>query len=212
MVSKSTIYNWIGALSPHTKDNVRKHLRRGGKQARKTSKDVKSPIPNRVSIEQRPEDASGQTMGDWEMDTIVGKDGKGAIVTLVEKKSSFMLMEKLDTGKQAVPLAHTVVNLLKEQPVPIRTITTDNGSEFAAHEIIARELGTVVYFAHQYCSWEKGAIENMNGLIRQYIPKKTDFRGISKKYIKEIMEKLNNRPRKKNGFIKPREMIKTKIV
>lgn len=212
MVSKSTIYNWIGALSPHTKDNVRKHLRRGGKQARKTSKDVKSPIHNRVSIEQRPEDASGQTMGDWEMDTIVGKDGKGAIVTLVEKKSSFMLMEKLDTGKQAVPLAHTVVNLLKEQPVPIRTITTDNGSEFAAHEIIARELGTVVYFAHPYCSWEKGAIENMNGLIRQYIPKKTDFRGISKKYIKEIMEKLNNRPRKKNGFIKPREMIKTKIV
>lgn len=95
-------------------------------------------------------------MGDWEMDTIVGKDGKGAIVTLVEKKSSFMLMEKLDTGKQAVPLAHTVVNLLKELPVPIRTITTDNGSEFAAHEIIARELGTVVYFAHPYCSWEKG--------------------------------------------------------
>lgn len=114
------------------------------------------PIPNRVSIEQRPEDASGQTMGDWEMDTIVGKDGKGAIVTLVEKKSSFMLMEKLDMGKQAVPLAHTVVNLLKELPVPIRTITTDNGSEFAAHEIIARELGTVVYFAHPYCSWEKG--------------------------------------------------------
>lgn len=212
MVSKSNIYNWIGALSPHTKDNVRKHLRRGGKQARKTSKDVKSPIPNRVSIEQRPEDASGQTMGDWEMDTIVGKDGKGAIVTLVEKKSSFMLMEKLDTGNQAVPLAHTVVNLLKELPVPIRTITTDNGSEFAAHEIIARELGTVVYFAHPYCSWEKGAIKNMNGLIRQYIPKKTDFRGISKKYIKEIMEKLNNRPRKKNGFIKPREMIKKKIV
>lgn len=212
MVSKSTIYNWIGALSPHTKDNVRKYLRRGGKQTRKASKDVKVPIPNRVSIEQRPEDANGQTMGDWEMDTIVGKDGKGAIVTLVERKSSFMLMEKLDTGKQAVPLAHTVVNLLKELPVPIRTITTDNGSEFAAHEIIARELGTAVYFAHPYCSWEKGSIENMNGLIRQYIPKKTDFRGVSKTYIKEIMEKLNNRPRKKNGFIKPKDMIKTKIV
>ena len=210
MVSKSTIYNWIGALSPHTKDNVRKYLRRGGKQARKTSKDVKAPIPNRVSIEQRPEDANGQTMGDWEMDTIVRKDGKGAIVTLVERKSSFMLMEKLDTGKQAVPLSHTVVNLLKELPVPIRTITTDNGSEFAAHEIIARELWTVVYFAHPYCSWEKGAIENMNGLIRQYIPKKTDFRGVSKNYIKEIVEKLNNRPRKKNGFIKPKDMIKQK--
>jgi IS30 family transposase len=114
------------------------------------------------------------------MNTIVGKNGKGAIVTLVERKSSVMFMEKIDTGKQAIPLAHTVVYLLKELPVPIRTITTDNGSEFVGHEIIAGEVGTVVYFAHPCCSWKKGVIENMNGLIRQYIPKKTEFRGISK--------------------------------
>ena len=145
------------------------------------------------------------------MDTIVGKEGKGAIVTLVERKSSFMLMEKLDTGKQAVPLANAVVRLLRESGLPVRSITTDNGPEFAAHEIIARELNTKVYFAHPYCSWEKGAIENMNGLIRQYIPKKTDFRGISRLYVKSIIEKLNNRPRKKNGFCKPKDMIKEKI-
>ena len=89
------------------------------------------------------------------MDTIVGKDGKGAIVTLVERKSCFMLMEKLDTRKQAVRLAHTVVRLLKETKIPVRTITTDNGTEFAAHEIIARELNTSVYFAHPYPPWEK---------------------------------------------------------
>ena len=124
-------------------------------------------------------------------------------------KSCFMLMEKLDTGKQAVPLANAVVRLIRESGLPVRSITTDNGPEFAAHEIIARELNTKVYFAHPYCSWEKGAIENMNGLIRQYIPKKTDFRGISRLYVKSIIEKLNNRPRKR--FRKPKDMIKERI-
>ncbi|MDD6687270.1 MAG: IS30 family transposase, partial [Sodaliphilus pleomorphus] len=80
--------------------------------------------------------------------------------------------------------ANAVVRLIRESGLPVRSITTDNGPEFAAHEIIARELNTKVYFAHPYCSWEKGAIENMNGLIRQYIPKKTDFRGISRLYVK----------------------------
>ena len=120
-------------------------------------------------------------------------------------------MEKLNTGKQAVPLANAVVRLIRESGLPVRSITTDNGLEFAAHEIIARELNTKVYFAHPYCTWEKGAIENMNGLIRQYIPKKTDFRGISRLYVKSIIEKLNNSPRKKNGFRKPKDMIKEKI-
>lgn len=131
------------------------------------------------------------------MDTIVGKDGKGAIVTLVERKSSYMLMKKLETGK------HAVVRLLRGSGVPVRTITTDNGREFAAHQIIAKELNTTVYFAHPYSSWEKGTIENMNGLIRQYIPKETDFKGITKGYIRHVIEKLNNRPRK-NGFRKPK--------
>ncbi len=87
----------------------------------------------------------------------------------------------------------------------------DNGAEFAAHEIIARELGATVYFAHPYCSWEKGAIEKMNGLVRQYIPKRTNFREISRGYVRKIVEKLNNRPRKKNGFSKSADMINDKI-
>lgn len=206
-VSKSTIYNWIKSSSPHHKDNIHKHLRRAGKKSKSTAGRCGAGIPDRISIDERPADANGQTIGDWEMDTIVGKDGKGAIVTLVERKSCFMLMEKLDTGKQAVPLANTVVRLLKETGIPVRSITTDNGTEFAAHKIIARELDTTVYFAHPYSSWEKGAIENMNGLIRQYIPKKADFRGISKAYIKMCNDKLNNRPRKKNNFYKPIEVI-----
>lgn len=210
-VSTSTIYNWIAALPPHYKDSIHRYLRHGMRKARGSAREVKSPIPDRVSIEERPAGANGQTLGDWEMDTIVGKDGKGAIVTLVERKSGYMLMEKLETGKRAVPLAKTVVRLLAGCGVPVRTITTDNGTEFAAHQIIARELDTTVYFAHPYSSWEKGAIENMNGLIRQYIPKKTDFRGITKQYIRHVMEKLNNRPRKKNGFGKPKDLIKERI-
>ena len=181
------------------------------RKARSSASSTRTPIPNRVSIDDRPAHANGQTVGDWEMDTIVGKDGKGAVVTLVERKSCFMLMEKLDSGKRAVPLAHAVVRLLKGSGLPVRTITTDNRTEFAAHEIIARELGTTVYFAHPYCSWEKGAIENMNGLVRQYIPKRTNFREISRGYVRKIVEKLNNRPRKKNGFSKLTDMINNKI-
>ena len=185
-VSKSSIYNWIAAVSPYHKDNIRRHLRHGGRKARRSASSTRTPIHNRVSIDDRPAHANGQTVGDWEMDTIVGKDGKGAIVILVERKSSFMLMEKLDSGKRAVPLAHAVVRLLKGSGLPVRTIITDNGTEFAAHEIIARGLGTTVCFAHPYCSWEKGAIENMNGLVRQYIPKGTDLRGISRAYVREL--------------------------
>lgn len=164
-----------------------------------------------MSVDERPAEANGQTLGNREMDTIVGKDGKGAIVTLVERKSSFMLMEKLNTGKQAIPTADAVVRLLKGYRLSVRTITTDNGTEFAAHEIIEMELNARVYFAHPYSSWEKGAIENTKGLIRQYIPKKTDFKGITRGYVRMVVDKLNNRPRKKYGFIKPIDMINERI-
>lgn len=120
-------------------------------------------------------------------------------------------MEKLETGRQAVPFAHVVVRLLKGSGVPVRTITTDNGREFAAHQIIAKELNTTVYFAHPYSSREKGTIENMNGLFRQYVPKKRDFKGITKGYIRHVIEKMNNRPRKKNGFRKPKDVVNERI-
>lgn len=209
--SKSSIYNWIAAISPHHKDNICRYLRHGGRKTGSSAAGTRTPIPYRVSIDDRPAHANGQTVGDWEMDTIVGKDGKEAVVTLVERKSCFMLMEKLDSGKRAVPLSHAVVRLLKGSELPVRTITTDNGTEFAAHEIIAREFDTTVYFTHPYCSWEKGAIENMNELVRQYILKRTDFRGISRGYVRKIVEKLNNRPRKKNRFSKPADMINDRI-
>lgn len=209
--SKSAIYNWIAGGSPHYKDSIHKHLRRGGKKSENSAQGSRIPIPNRVSVDERPAEANGQTLGNREMDTIVGKDDKGAIVTLVERKNSFMLMEKLNTGKQAIPPADAVVRLLNGYQLPVRTIATDNGTEFAAHEIIEMELNARVYFAHPYSSWEKGAIENTKGLTRQYIPKKTDFKGITRGYVRMVVDKLNNRPRKKYGFIKPIDMINERI-
>lgn len=206
-VCKSTIYNWINGTSPHYKDNIRKYLRHKGKKYGKTALKRSFPIKNRVSIDERPNKGFAESVGDWEMDTIVGKGGKGTIVTLVDKYSSLLLMRKLDTGKRAAPLAQAVVEIIRDAKLTVRSITTDNGTEFAEHEMISKELGCPVYFAHPYSSWEKGAIENMNGLIRQYIPKKENFGNYTHHDICLIQNKINERPRKKNGFLTPNEVI-----
>lgn len=206
-VCKSTIYNWINSTSPHYKDNIRKCLRHKGKKYKKSVESKATPIRNRVSIDERPNEGFGESVGDLEMDTIVGKDGKGAIVTLVDKSSSLLLMRKLDTGKKAAPLAQAVIDIVKEAKIKVRSITTDNGTEFAEHEAISKGLGCNVYFAHPYSSWEKGAIENANGLIRQYIPKKENFDNYTHSEIRTIQDKLNARPRKKIDFLTPTEVV-----
>ena len=206
-VCKSTIYNWINSTSPHYKDNIRKYLRHKGKKYKKSVEGKATPIRNRVSIDERPDEGFGESVGDLEMDTIVGKDGKGAIVTLVDKYSSLLLMRKLDTGKKAAPLAQAVIDIVKEAKIKVRSITTDNGTEFAEHEAISKGLGCNVYFAHPYSSWEKGAIENANGLIRQYIPKKENFDNYTHSEIRTIQDKLNARPRKKFDFLTPNEVV-----
>lgn len=139
------------------------------------------------------------------MDTIVGKDGHGAIVTLIERSTNMLFMRKLTEGKNARKLAETVIHLLAPFKGYVKSITTDNGTEFACHEIIAKSINTQVYFADPYSSWQKGAIENMNGLIRQYIPKNTSFSNISHQQITKIMNKINTRPREKLNFSTPKE-------
>ena len=140
--------------------------------------------------------------GDWEIDTIVGKNNKGAIVTLVERKSAFTLMAKL-SGKNADELATTVVNLMAPYKEKVLSITSDNGSEFTRHQMIAKKLQADFYFAHPYSSWERGLNENTNKLIRQYIPKKSAFTDFDQNYINLINLKLNKRPRKKLNFKSP---------
>ena len=201
-VCVETIYAYIradkenrGALWVHCRHQL-KHRKR----------QVSAPymaVQNRTMIDERPEECNGSTPGDFEMDTIVGKDGKGAIVTLVEKNTNFTMARKLPQGKNAKALAQTVILMLLPYIGKIRSITTDNGSEFAEHLLIAKRLRTKVFFAHPYSSWEKGCIEYHNKLIRQYIPKETDFDIISDQMLKEIIIKINRRPRKKLGFSSP---------
>ena len=187
--------------------NCRHHL----KHRKRTVTGKRIPIPNRTSISERPQEADGERFGDFEMDTIVGKDGRGAIVTLTERSTNMLFMRKLDKGKNARELARTVVKMLEPYKEYIKTITTDNGTEFACHEIIAKALDTKVYFADPYASWQKGAIENQNGLIRQYIPKGTDFKEYSHQKITKIMHKINMRPREKLKFASPAQCFYEKI-
>ena len=177
-VSHETIYKIIrrdrdegGTLYKHTRHRLKKRKRPEGK---------KICIKNRVSIEQRPQIVdTKERLGDWEIDTIAGENNRGAIVTIVERKTAFMMMEKLEHGKNAQELAKTVINMLTAYINSVHTITGDNGTEFAEHQTIAKKLKTKFFFTHPYSSWEKGLIENTNKLIRQYIPKKTNFDNVT---------------------------------
>lgn len=166
-------------------------------------------IANRTSIHERPAEADGKRFGDFEMDLIVDAYGH-AILVLVERMTNFVMMEKLPHGKKASPLACTVVRMLYGYRKYLKTITTDNGSEFAAHLEITTGLrmrgmdDVTVYFADSYCSWQKGAVEHENKLIRQYIPKKSNFNDFSDNFVRNVGRKLNMRPRKKLNFSTPK--------
>ncbi len=149
-----------------------------------------------VSIHERSKEVDGKRFGDFEMDLIVDPN-RNAILTPVEKSTNMLLMQKLPFGKQSKPPAKVVRKLLLPYKDYLKTITTDNGPEFAAHKDITKYLGVPVYFADPYCSWQKGTIENTNKLIRQYIPKKDSFNQYTDKRIMSIQKKLNERPREK---------------
>ena len=168
-------------------------------------------IVNRTSISERPAEADGKRFGDFEMDTIVGRGNHGAIVTLIERSTNMLFMRKLKKGKNAIELARTVIHLLSPFKGHVKSITTDNGTEFACHEMIGKSLGVNIYFADPYSSWQKGGIENANGLIRQYVPKSETFEHVSHQQITKCSRKINMRPRKKLGFKTPYECFYEQI-
>ena len=145
-------------------------------------------------------------MGDWEADTIIGKNHKQAIVSLVERKTGFTLIRKVER-KTAQAVGAAMTALLKPHLKKVRTITSDNGREFAGHEAVASALQADFYFAHLYASWARGINENTNGLRRQYFPKNRDFTTITQQKIDMAMERLNNRPRKRLGFLTPNQVF-----
>ena len=202
-ICKQTIYNHVhadktGKLAQNMRHKLKyKHRQKQLKPTKATN------IPNRTSIHQRPKEVDGKRRGDWKMDLILDTFGN-AILTLTETATNMLMMEKLPYGKRAKPLAKVVCKLLLPfKGEGVKTITTDNGSEFAAHQDITKAIGAKVYFTDSYCSWQKGAIENMNKLIRQYIPKTANFNKLSNKQIMKIQIKINRRPREKLNFSTP---------
>ena len=141
---------------------------------------------------------------------MIGQHHQGALVTIVERKSKFTLIKKVP-NKQANEVSQATVALLSPYIEKTLTITADNGKEFAAHEQIAKELNTDIYFAHPYSSWERGLNENTNGLIRQYFTKGSSFETITDEEVERVMEKLNHRPRKTLNYKTPHEVFFDKI-
>jgi IS30 family transposase len=205
-VSHETIYCFVW----HDKKRggcLYKHLRNKGKKYKKRGdyKNSRGVIKDRVTIDERPKIVDEKNrFGDLEVDTIIGKNHKSALLTITDRTSLLEWIAKL-SRKNATELAVKIVKVLEPFEEYIYTITSDNGKEFAEHKQISRELDVNFYFAHPYKSYERGCNENANRLIRQYVPKKTDFNTIENKHIIRIQEKLNNRPRKKLGFLAPNE-------
>ncbi len=204
VVSVERIYQHIwkdkacnGTLHTHLRNQGRRYRKRGNK------KDNRGIIKNRVLIDQRPEIVENRTrFGDLEVDLIIGKNHNQAIVTINDRASGMLKMKKV-LSKSATEVSKAIVDCLQEWKPYIITMTADNGKEFSEHQFVAESLNIDHYFAHPYHSWERGSNENLNGLVRQYFKKSSDFTNITEQDIIEIENKLNRRPRKRFNYENP---------
>jgi IS30 family transposase len=207
-VSHEMIYRYIwddkqrgGELYKNLRHNGKKYNKRGSKNA------GRGFIPNRIDIDQRPLIVEEKSrIGDWEIDTIIGKNHKGAIVSMVDRHSKFTMLAKV-SRKTAYEVEEALITRLSQVQDFVYTITSDNGKEFANHIAISKELEADFYFAHPYHSWERGLNEHTNGLVRQYVPKSTDFDKVSTEDIRKVEDLLNDRPRKVLKFSTPLEIL-----
>lgn len=206
-LSHERIYQYVytdkrqgGTLYLHLRSQKKRRKRYGTYSRR-------GQIPNRHSIDLRPKIVEAKRrVGDWEADTITGKNHCQAILSLVERKTKLTLLKKLERAT-AEAVEQAMLELMLPLTNKVQTITSDNGREFANHQTISRKLQAGFYFAHPYHSWERGVNENTNGLVRQYFPKGSDFTDITDKEIALVMERLNNRPRKTLGFKTPSQLF-----
>jgi len=205
MVSHERIYQHLQEDKSNGGE-LYKHLRHAKKRRKKYGlEETRGQIKNRVSIDKRPKIVDQKIrFGDWEADTIIGHNHKSCALTLVDRKTKITLIENVK-NKKATTIKEAIVKQLTPLKNFCHTITFDNGKEFAMHKEIEKELGVKTYFAHTYSSYERGLNENTNGLIRQYIPKKIDFRNIPDYIFEGIVRKLNTRPRKTLEFASPIE-------
>jgi IS30 family transposase len=207
-LSHETIYRFIYgeatrkmALKPFLRQGARTRRTRYGSGARA------SCIPNRVSITARPQAVEKKArLGDWECDTVIGKDRKSVLVTVVDRASLYTVCSRV-LSRSACVVSQAIIRMLRPFTERVKTLTFDHGSEFVKHETIARALAARTYFAHPYSSWERGINENTNGLLRQFFPKRTDFRTVSWQQVKAAVDHLNNRPRKTREYRTPNQLF-----
>jgi transposase, IS30 family len=207
-VLRQTIYTWI-----HTHRAAAywcRYLRRLGRVRRREEKCGR--LPACVSIEGRPTVVDRRTRyGDWEGNTVVGRGHRSGAVTLVDRKSGYLLMAKV-SDRQAATVRKAMVQLFQPLPPRLRkTLTLDNGKEFAEHEQLAATTALDVYFAKPYCAWQRGTNENTNGLVRQFFPKGSDMAHVPAKQFEKVQHLLNNRPRRRLGYRTPLEILSSRL-
>lgn len=189
---------------------LHRHLRHRRRQRRRRFRDERKvgPIQNRIGIEQRPAQVQLRRRAEhWEVDSVLGRQGQlPALLTAVERKTGYTLIAKVER-KTAACTAQAMIQILKPYRARVRTITADNGSEFAGHQAIAAALDADFYFSHPHSPWERGTNENTNGLIRQYFPKGCDLSVVTRKQVQHVMDRLNHRPRKRLGFKTPHQLF-----
>jgi IS30 family transposase len=205
-VSYETIYKHIWA-DKQQGGILYKCLRHSGKKYNKRSKGSsgRGCIPGRIDIKERPLIVEKKTrLGDWELDTIIGSQHRGAIVSMIDRASKFTHLVKVP-NKTAEEVEKALIKKLGPKREFVHTLTADNGKEFACHQNVSASLEADFFFATPYHSWERGLNEHTNGLVRQYFPKSCCFDGISEEDIEKVEALLNNRPRKVLGFETPLE-------
>jgi IS30 family transposase len=208
-ISHETIYRWI-YLDSRNKGELYCHLRRRHKYRRRQKRygSGRRFIPGRISIDQRPSIVDmRERFGDWEGDTLEGKQGSGGLATHVERKCRYLIAGKLPDKKAATMTQQSITSFRKTPRILRQTLTVDNGKEFSNFKELEKRTGLKVYFADPYAAWQRGTNENTNGLLRQYFPKGTDFRTISDKDVAIVVKKLNNRPRKCLNYQTPHEVF-----
>ncbi|MCK5783676.1 MAG: IS30 family transposase [Desulfobacterales bacterium] len=204
LISHETIYQYVLADKANA-GTLWKHLRWSHKKKRKRygTHDRRGVIPDRVSIDERPAIVDKkERVGDWEIDTAIGKKHQGAIIVAVDRKTKLTILGH-SPYKRAELVSREIIRMLKPFKTDVLTITVDNGKEFAQHKTIAKQLEADVYFAHPYSAWERGLNENTVGLVRQYFPKNMSLRNVDPEKLQAAQNRLNIRPRKTLGFLSP---------
>lgn len=214
-ISHETIYQYANSREGKELGLI-KHLRRGTprreRRYRMKGTSLRVPIPNRVGIQKRPGIVTARRrFGDWEGDTMKGTMTGPAVNVVGDRRSRFALLKKIP-DMTAIATRQALIRKLKQLPKTVRrTLTFDNGVENAQHEKTARSLGLSIYFCDSYASWQKGFVENLIGLIRQYLPKGKSLATLKPRRLQQIQDRLNHRPRKSLNFLTPYEVLSTHL-